>query len=63
MALVNTTHGPMEESLLTKKEGSIDNDNETTSWIEYYLGDEMVHRSAHVALKPLAAASAEIASF
>jgi hypothetical protein len=49
--MINTTHGMMDESLLTKKEGSVNNDNEHTTWIEYYLGDELVHRSAHVTLK------------
>ena len=34
MALVNTTKGEMDESLLEKKEGSLDNDNETTTWVD-----------------------------
>jgi len=51
MALVTTIHGEMDDSLLEKKEGSLDNDNETTSWVEYWLGEELVHRSAHVTLK------------
>ena len=29
MALVNTTKGEMDESLLEKKEGFVDNDNES----------------------------------
>jgi hypothetical protein len=41
----------MDESLLEKKEGSIDNENEYTTWVEYWLNDELVHRSAHVTLK------------
>jgi hypothetical protein len=49
--LVNTTKGVMDDSLLLKKEGSIDNENEYTTWVEYYLNDELVHRSAHVTLK------------
>jgi hypothetical protein len=49
--LVTTTKGEMDDSLLVKKEGSIDNDNEYTTWVEYYLDDELVHRSAHVTLK------------
>jgi len=49
--LVNTTKGVMDDSLLLKKEGSIDNENEYTTWVEYYLDDELVHRSAHVTLK------------
>jgi len=49
--LVTTTKGEMDDSLLEKKEGSIDNENEYTTWVEYYLDDELVHRSAHVTLK------------
>lgn len=49
--MIQTTHGEMDESLLRKVEGSLDNDNEFTQWVEYYLGDELVHRSVHVALK------------
>lgn len=51
MATIITTHGDMDESLLCKSEGVIDNDNEHTTWVEYYLGNELVHRSVHVALK------------
>ena len=51
MALVTTIHGEMDDSLLEKKEGSLDNDNETTSWVEYWLGGELVHRSVNMALK------------
>jgi hypothetical protein len=49
--LVNTTHGEMDDSLLVKKEGSLDNDIEFTTWTEYWLDDELVHRSVHVTLK------------
>jgi len=49
--LVTTTKGEMDDSLLVKKEGSIDNENEYTTWVEYWLDDELVHRSAHVTLK------------
>ena len=62
--LVTTIHGEMDDSLLVKKEGSIDNDIEATTWVEYWLNDELVHRSAHVTLKtspPLFAEAAEIA--
>ena len=51
MAIVTTTKGDMDESLLEKKEGSIDNDNEYTTWVEYWLDGELVHRSVHVTLK------------
>ena len=49
--LVNTIHGEMDDSLLEKREGSVDNDIEFTTWTEYWLDDELVHRSAHVTLK------------
>jgi hypothetical protein len=51
MAIVTTTKGEMDESLLEKKEGMIDNDHEMTQWIEYWLEGELVHRSVHVVLK------------
>ena len=49
--IVTTTKGDMDESLLEKREGTIDNDNELTTWVEYWDGEELVHRSAHVTLK------------
>jgi hypothetical protein len=51
--IITTTKGDMDESLLEKKEGSIDNDNEYTTWVEYWLDGELVHRSAHVTLKKM----------
>ena len=63
MAIVTTTKGDMDESLLEKREGSIDDDNEYTTWVEYWLEGELVHRSAHVTLKKMPSfASAEAAS-
>lgn len=60
---VTTTKGEMDESLLEKREGSLDNHNELTTWVEYWLEGELVHRSAHVSLKqPATFASAEAAS-
>ena len=63
MALVTTTKGEMDESLLEKREGSLDNDNETTTWVEYWLEGELVHRSAHVQLKKAVMLSSSVASF
>lgn len=51
MALVTTTKGEMDESLLEKKEGMVENDHEMTQWVEYWLEGELVHRSVHVVLK------------
>jgi hypothetical protein len=59
--LVNTIHGEMDDSLLIKKEGSLDNDIEFTTWTEYWLDDELVHRSVHVTLKTSPALFAEAA--
>jgi len=51
MALIMTTKGEMDDSLLERREGSHENDNEIVSWVEYWLEGELVHRSAHVQLK------------
>ena len=51
MALITTTKGNMDDSALEKREGSVDNENEFTTWVEYWLDGELVHRSAHVTLK------------
>jgi hypothetical protein len=53
----------MDESLLEKREGSIDNDIESTTWTEYWLDGELVHRSAHVALKTMPTIGAVTESF
>lgn len=44
----------MDESLLEKREGIIENENEQTTWVEYWLpntADRAVHRSVHITLK------------
>lgn len=51
MALVNTTKGEMDDSLLEKREGVDENDNERAEWVEYWLDGELVHRSVHMTLK------------
>ncbi len=54
----------MDDSLLEKREGTVDNDNEHTTWVEYWLDGELVHRSAHVTLKkPPTFAGGRAASF
>ena len=60
--LVTTTHGEMDDSLLEKKEGSLDNDIEFTTWTEYWLNEELVHRSVHVTLKTSPFTALEAAS-
>ena len=61
--MITTTKGEMDESLLEKREGSLDNDNETTTWVEYWLEGELVHRSAHVQLKKTVTLTSAVASF
>ena len=62
--LVTTTKGDMDDSLLVKQEGIVDNDDEHTTWVEYWLDGELVHRSAHVTLKKSPSfVGAEAASF
>jgi len=62
--IVTTTKGDMDDSLLVKQEGVVDNDDEYTTWVEYWLDGELVHRSAHVTLKKAPSpVGAEAASF
>ena len=61
--MITTTKGDMDESLLEKREGTIDNNNESTTWVEYWLDGELVHRSVHVALKTNVSSAVEAASF
>ena len=63
MAIITTTKGDMDDSLLVKREGTVDNDNETTTWVEYWLDEELVHRSAHVRLKKTVTLTSSVASF
>ena len=61
--IVTTTKGEMDDSLLEKREGTVDNDNELTTWVEYWLAGELVHRAVHVQLKKMPVfAGAEAAS-
>jgi hypothetical protein len=53
----------MDDSLLEKREGDVDNDNEYTTWVEYWLDGELVHRSVHVQLKKSVGLTATAASF
>jgi hypothetical protein len=60
--LVTTTKGEMDDSLLERKDGFVDNDDEYTTWVEYWLEGELVHRSVHVTLKKTPALFAEAAA-
>lgn len=61
--LINTTLGEMDDSLLKKVEGSLDNLTETTTWVEYYFNDELVHRSVNMTLKQSAFLQGNVSSF
>jgi hypothetical protein len=63
MAIITTTKGEIDESLLEKRTGVVDDDNEFTQWVEYWLDDELVHRSVHVHLKHNVVADSIAASF
>jgi len=52
--VITTLKGDMDEKLLEKKEGIIDNEIEKTYWVEYYLDNELVHRSVNMTLKQAA---------
>jgi hypothetical protein len=51
MALINTTHGPLDDSTLARTLGFEERPKEFVVWVEYRLGDELVRRDAHVILK------------
>ena len=62
--IVTTTKGDMDDSLLEHRTGTLDNENELTTWTEYWLDGELVHRSAHVILKRMPGfAGGETATF
>ena len=61
--LIPTTHGEMDEALLEKRTGEVDNDHEHTTWVEYWLDSELVHRSAHVTFKRNVSSQTAIGGF
>ena len=63
MAIIHTTKGDIDESLLEKKTGIVDNDNEYTEWVEYWLDGELIHRSVHVTFKKNLFVNTEIGGF
>jgi len=60
--LITTTKGPMDDSLLEKREGMLDNENETTKWVEYWHEGELVHRSVDMVLKRFTVTGAPVAA-
>ena len=63
MALIFTTHGDIEESLLVKTEGGHENDDELCTWQEWHLNGELVKREAQLHLKKAIFSNVEAASF
>jgi hypothetical protein len=61
--IVITTKGEMDDSLLEHRSGEVDNENELTTWTEYWLNDELVHRSVHVTLKKMPPLGGETGTF
>lgn len=49
--IVTTTKGDMDDEALEKRVGNVNDDNENTDWVEYWLDGELVHRSVNVRLK------------
>lgn len=66
---LTTTKGPkawsaVDAGALRKVDGGHENDDELAVSVEYYDGQELVHRSAHVHLKkPRAEVTPELQSF
>ncbi len=63
MALVNTTKGEMDDSLLERRDIAHENEDEIVKAVEYWLDGELVHRSVHVHLKKNVFADAMAAAF
>lgn len=41
----------MDEALLQKRTGIDEDERAKIDWVEYYLEEKLVHRSAHISLK------------
>lgn len=63
MRMITTTKGLLPEDALERSEGQHEDDHEITRWVEYRLGDELVHRSVHVHLKRGMFADGVVADF
>jgi hypothetical protein len=49
--IIETTKGNMLESLLEKRTGKEEDENQILTWIEYWFEGELVHRSVDLYLK------------
>lgn len=61
--MITTTKGLMDEALLEKRTGVLDNNHEYTTWVEYWLDGELVHRSAHITFKQNLTAGTAVGGF
>lgn len=61
---IPTIHGDMDDSLLEKRTGmDADTDDHRTTWVEYWLNGELVHRSVDVKIKRWPTMVGEIGRF
>lgn len=60
--MIKTIYGDMPENLLVKKTGVDVTDNEDVEWVEYWLNNELVHRSICIIVKKLPSLYAETSS-
>jgi len=49
--VISTTRGVEDRAKFRRVDGVHEDENEKTVWVEYWDGDELVHRSAHVHIK------------
>lgn len=63
MATIQTTHGQMPEEALVKRVEVFDEPDAVVTATEYWLDDELVHRSVHAALKSKAQFSTQAQGF
>lgn len=49
--MISTIHGLMDEALLEKRLGTEEDQDQKLTWIEYWLNNELVHRSIDLYLK------------
>ncbi len=62
--MIETKLGLIDEDKLVYKEGvSVDDENERSTYQEWYLDGELVKRNAHVTLKKWPVASGALGSF
>lgn len=61
---ITTIYGWRDPALFERKEGVFENEDEKTTWTEYWDGNTLVHRSVHVTVKKMPVfSSGEAASF